>query len=423
MFDILEKPRRVVLVGVQLPSVPDDEFRDSMAELGHLAETLGHEVAATVTQRRATFDPGAYVGAGKLEELRLLVQDGADLLVLDDEVTPSQARNLEKATEADVLDRTAVILEIFHRHARTRAARLQVEMVRLRYMAPRLRELGKGNKDRQRRGTGGRGAGESQMELDRRKIRDRIAEIKDQIASMDEERHTQSARRAGLSRVAIVGYTNAGKSTLMRALTGSDVLVADKLFATLDTTVRHLTPAAHPPILVSDTVGFIKNLPHGLVASFKSTLEEAREASLLLQVVDVSDSAYERQMEVTARVLGEIGAAQVPRFLALNKIDRLGDAAAQADAEARLCARWPEALVLSAKRAADVARLHATIVAFFEKELVEEHLVVPYDRQELRGAIYADCSVVEERYEEGGVVFRVRGHPRVFAALRERLHR
>src|SRR5262245_42546371 len=259
------------------------------------------------------------------------------------EITPSQARNLEKATGAVVMDRTAVILEIFHRHARSRAAKAQVEIVRLQYMAPRLREQGKGA-DRQRGGIGGKGAGESTLELDRRKIRDRIAELTAELTALEDERRTQRARRQDLARVALVGYTNAGKSTLMRALTGSDVYVADQLFATLDTTVRMLVPETRPRILVSDTVGFIKKLPTELVASFKSTLAEALEASLLLQVVDASDPGFERQLEVTAEVLDEIGAGDVPRLLVFNKIDRVGDAGAPA----ALLARWPEAIVVSA---------------------------------------------------------------------------
>src|SRR6185295_2108760 len=242
-------------------------------------------------------------------------------VLVDHDITPSQARNLEKATGVEVLDRTAVILEIFRRHARSRATKAQVEIVRLSYLAPRLREQGKG-RDRQRGGIGGKGAGESGMELDRRKIRDRIAELTAELRGLEEEQSTQRARRRALNRVALVGYTNAGKSTLMRALTGSEVYVADKLFATLDTTVRTLHPETRPRVLVSDTVGFINKLPHGLVASFKTTLDEALEASLLVHVVDAADPAHERQLDVTSQVLAEIGAGDVPRLLVFNKIDR-----------------------------------------------------------------------------------------------------
>ncbi len=278
IIDDDDKPKRAIVAAVQLPDVSDQELGESLTELKRLARTLGLDVVGTVTQRRDAFDAGAYIGTGKREELKALIENGtAEVILVDHELSPSQARNLEKECDCEVFDRTAVILDIFHKHARSRAAKAQVEIVRLKYLAPRLRESGKG-KDRQRGGIGGKGAGESSLELDRRKIRDRIAELQDEIVAMEEERRTQRARRSDLARVALVGYTNAGKSTLMRGLTASDVYVADKLFATLDTTVRALTPESKPKILVSDTVGFIKKLPHGLVASFKSTLDEALEA-------------------------------------------------------------------------------------------------------------------------------------------------
>ena len=408
---------RAVLVAVQRPDVDEAEFTESLTELRRLAKTLGLAVAGTCTQRRAAFEPGTYLGSGKVQELKELVAAGeADTVLVDHEITPSQARNLEKAAGVVVMDRTAVILEIFHRHAQSRAARAQVEIVRLQYMAPRLRDQGAG-RDRQRGGVGGKGAGESHLELDRRKIRDRIAELTAELASLEQERRPQRARRRDLARVALVGYTNAGKSTLMRALTGSEVYVADKLFATLETTVRALVPETRPHILVSDTVGFIKKLPHGLVASFKSTLAEALEASLLAHLVDASDPGHERQLAVTAEVLDEIGAADVPRLLVFNKIDRV-PAEARAEAEAALRERWPDALVMSAKDPADVARLHAVLAAFFARDLVEAELRVPWDRQQLRGEIFAACEVVEERAEPDAAVFRVRGRPGTIDRLR-----
>jgi GTP-binding protein HflX len=414
-FDPDHDPRRAVLAAVQTPDVPDDEMAESLSELGRLAHTLGLTVVDTITQNRASFHPGTYLGSGKVADLKTAVTvHKAGVVLLDHELSPSQARNLEKETGAEVMDRTAVILEIFHRHARSRAAKAQVEIVRLEYMAPRLREAGKG-RDRQRGGIGGKGAGESGMELDRRKIRDRIAELSAELRGLEEEQSTQRARRRTLNRVALVGYTNAGKSTLMRALTGSEVYVADKLFATLDTTVRTLHPETRPRILVSDTVGFINKLPHGLVASFKSTLDEALEASLLVHVIDASDPAHERQLAVTSEVLAEIGAGDVPRLLVFNKIDRAADEAAAA---VHFATRWPEAQVMSARRPDDVAHLRQTLIDFFARHLVEEELRVPYDRQQLRGEIFEHCQVLEERYEEGVVVFRVRADPARLARLR-----
>jgi GTP-binding protein HflX len=440
--EVKDKPRYAVVAAVQLPTVSDVEFEASLTELRELAKTLGYEVVHTFMQKRSSFDTTAYLGIGKRQEIRDFVSyeservesekfgatpDIRDIeaILVDHEISPSQARNLEKDTGCEVMDRTMVILEIFHRNARSRAAKAQVEIARLGYMAPRLREAAKlaGPQGRQRSGVGGRGAGESHTELDRRKIRDRIAELQLEIVAMDAERKTQRARRQerqDLAGVALVGYTNAGKSTLMRALTGSEVLVANKLFATLDTTVRTLYPESVPRVLVSDTVGFIKNLPHGLVASFKSTLDEALDASLLLHVIDASDPGFERQLEVTDKVLEEIGADVVPRIRVFNKIDHVGDAATQAECEVALRAQYPDCVVMSARRPDDVASLHRTIVAFFQQDLVEAELFLPWSAQQLRGGIYTNCQVLEERSDHDGAFFRVRGEPDAVDSLREK---
>jgi GTP-binding protein HflX len=438
--------QKAVLVGVQLPGVDDGEHASSLAELARLAKTLGLAVVGRVTQKRSSLAAAAVVGEGKLKELAEMTggsgvvpsgvpehrrrkredeEEGpagdtkgaaaANVVLIDHDVTPSQARNLERATGAEVLDRAAVILAIFQRHARTREARLQVEIARLAYMAPRLREIG--GADRQSGGIGGKGAGESQIELDRRKVRDRIAELRRELDAIEKESATRrSRRRAAQPTVAIVGYTNAGKSSLMRALTGSDLLVADQLFATLDTTVRALQPETRPRILVSDTVGFIKKLPHDLVASVRSTLQEAREAALLLHVADASDAALAAHIDVTRQVLEEIGAGDVPRMVLLNKVDRVDE-----QGRAALALTYPEAVQLSAKSPADVAALRDRIVAFFERDMVEEELLVPYARQSVVGEIHAACRVLGEAYEEGGARLRVRAHPEVVARLRAAL--
>ncbi len=427
MQEPYQKPTRAIVAAVQLSSVGEVEFEASLTELRQLAKTLGFEVVGRFTQKRAGFDSAAYFGAGKREELRRMREEhSADVVLIDHEISPSQQFSLAKEVGCEVMDRSMVILEIFHRHAASRFARAQVEIARLSYMAPRLREEAKqaGPKDRARSGTGGRSGGESHGELDRRKIRDRITELQKELDGMGLERRTQRERRRereGLARVALVGYTNAGKSTLMRALTGSEALVADKLFATLDTTVRALHPETVPRVLVSDTVGFIKNLPHGLVASFKSTLDEALEASLLLHVVDASDAGFERQLAVTEKVLAEIGAHDVPRLLVFNKIDRAGDALVQAEREAALSARTPGCVVMSAKREGDVARLREAIVAFFQRHLVEAELFLPWSAQKLRGQIFATCTVLEERTDAEGTFLRVRGEPEAVGRLREEL--
>jgi GTP-binding protein HflX len=449
---------RAVLLGVQLPGVTDEEFASSLAELGRLAKTLGLDVVGRVTQRRGRLATGAVVGEGKLQDLAKFtggtgvvptgvpahrrketeveaeardaddeaeddaaspdaVPEGerASVVLIDHDVTPSQARNLERATGAEVLDRTAVILAIFQRHARSREARLQVEIARLNYMAPRLRESG-GGKDRQGGGIGGRGAGESSIELDRRKLRDRVAELRAELASIERDSSTRRKRREQQNTVALVGYTNAGKSSWMRQLTGSGVLVQDKLFATLDTTVRALQPETVPRVLVSDTVGFIKKLPHDLVASFRSTLDEARDADLLIHLVDASDPAFVAQLEVTRDVLREIDATEAPRLLVLNKVDKI-DAATRE----RLAAEWPDAVQLSAKDEGDVAKLRQRIIAFFERDMVEEDLVVPYAKQRVVGEAHSSCRVVAETHDEHGTRLRLRARPEVIAKLRASL--
>jgi len=427
--EVAQKSKRAIVAAVQLSGVNDLEFDASLAELRQLAKTLGFEVVGAFTQKRARFDSAAYFGLGKREELRLLQEErSADVILVDHEISPSQAHNLEKEVGCEVMDRTMVILEIFHRHARSRAARAQVEIARLGYMAPRLREAAKlaGPQGRQRSGVGGRSGGESDRELDRRKIRDRIAELQKELDAMVLERKTQRARRQerqGLARVALVGYTNAGKSTLMRALTGSEALVADKLFATLDTTVRALHPETVPRVLVSDTVGFIKNLPHGLVASFKSTLDEALEASLLVHVVDASDPGFERQLAVTEEVLDEIGAKAVPRLLVFNKIDRAGDEPGQREREAALRAQFPGCIVMSAHREGDIAKLHEAIAAFFQRDLVEAELFLPWAAQKMRGEVFAICKVLEERADGEGVFLRILGEPEAVKRLHEQFGR
>jgi GTP-binding protein HflX len=454
-----------VLVGVHLPDVTDLDFASGMEELERLVSTLGYKTIARVTQVRSHLEAAAVLGEGKLKELGLLTggdgvvassapkkkdkarlrraaetgedDDGSDeseddegdtggddepgdgkkakvaLVAVDHDLSPSQARNLERATGARVLDRTGVIIEIFHRHAKSREARLQVEIARLTYTAPRLRES-PGGKERQR----GRGAGEAALELDRRKIRDRIAELREELAAVQREQDVRRAHRRQARRVALVGYTNAGKSSLMRALTGSDVYVENKLFATLDTTVRVLEPQTRPRILVSDTVGFIKKLPHDLVASFKSTLDEALEASHLLHVVDAADPSWPSQLEVTRDVLEEIGAGDVPSTLVMNKIDKLAPEELR-----RMRARHPEAWFVSAHDPGDVARVREGIIATFEATYAEAEIVVPYDRQAVLSEMHEAGRVEDERYEESGVTVRFRAEPETIARFRTILGR
>jgi GTP-binding protein HflX len=435
--------RRAILVGIQVPSVDDVAHAASIEELGRLVKTLGYEVVGTMSQKRYEIDGGTVLGKGRLVELAAITGGTGvvgsmaiphkskarehekkpdapqiepdprkpEFVIVDHEISPTQARNLERATGAQVLDRSGVIMEIFHRHAHSREAKLQVEIARLKYVSPRLRESLAGGERQQ-----GSGAGESDLDLDRRKIRDRLAELKEQLEGIQRDNDQRRSARRDQLRVALVGYTNAGKSSLMRALTDSEVLVADKLFATLDTTVRALKPETKPRVLVSDTVGFIKKLPHDLVASFRSTLAEAIEASLLLFVVDASDPTHESQLEVSRKVLCEIGAEAVPSRLLLNKIDRVSVAD-----RAALGAKHPDAILLSVKSREDVAALRETIIAFFEAAMVEDQIVLPYAKQGLLGDVYENARVLSEDYNTTCRIMKVRGLPGAIARLRRTL--
>lgn len=441
---------RAILVGIQLPGVDDVAHAASLEELGRLVKTLGYDVVGSISQKRDEMDGTTVLGKGRLEELAEITggtgvvksmapirkskarerfeetddkkphvarsehdpdERPPEFVIVDHDISPNQLRNIERATGAQVLDRTGVIVEIFHRHARSREAKLQVEIARLKYVSPRLRESA---------GSGGRqqgpGSGETDLEIDRRKIRDRLAELKEQLEEIQRDSDERRSARSDQLRVALVGYTNAGKSSLMRALTGSEVLVQDKLFATLDTTVRALQPEAKPRVLVSDTVGFIKKLPHDLVASFRSTLAEALEASLLLFVVDASDPTYESQLEVSRTVLREIGADVVPSRLLLNKIDRVS----KEDREV-LREKHPDAILLSSQSPGDVIALRETIITFFEAAMVEEQLVLPYAQQGLLSDVYANARVLSEDYNETGRIMQVRGLPGAIARLRRTL--
>jgi GTP-binding protein HflX len=382
------------------------------------AEDDAREAAGESADDAAAREPdGAARDASATSDAPLPKEQRAGVVLVDHDLSPSQAKNLENATGAEVIDRSGVILAIFQRHARSREARLQVEIARLQYVAPRLREAALGQ-DRQGGGIGGKGAGESSAELDRRKIRDRIAELRQELAAIERESSTRRKRRGELSKVALVGYTNAGKSSWMRALTGSEVLVQDKLFATLDTTVRALQPETTPRILVSDTVGFIKKLPHDLVASFRSTLDEARECDLLVHVVDAADAAFPSQIAVTREVLADIGADQSPSLLVLNKSDRLSP-----EERARLAAEHPRALLLSSRDRADVARLHAAIAAHFEQDMAEAELVVPYAKSKLVAEAHAHTRVLREAHEADGTHLHLRATPEQLAKLRAQLER
>ncbi len=446
--------QNAVLVGIQLPKMTIEELEESLLELSRLVATLGYNVVGKVTQKRDSEKSPTVLGEGKLVELAQwtggtgkiapsferkktkaeLKREGADhedseiqkikakpiekaqIVIVDNDLSPSQIRNLEGAVGVTVLDRTGVIIEIFSRHAKTRAARLQVEIAKLNYVAPRIREASAGGEDRKAGGIGAKGTGESSAELDKRRIRDRLKELKTELESISNEHKVRRARRQQEATVALVGYTNAGKSSLMRALTGSEVLIADQLFATLDTTIRPLHPETRPKILVSDTVGFIKKLPHDLVASFKSTLDEATNASLLLFVVDSSDGAFRSQLEVTQKVLKEVGAGDIPHILALNKKDLL-----TSEELNDLEKEFPKAVFISTRSAEDLKFLREKIMDFFETDMVDADVFVSYQAEGMIGEIRSRMRILSEAYTEDGVKFRVRGTPEDLSTINRKL--
>jgi len=329
--------------------VPRKSQEDALAELALLTETAGAEVVRIVRQRRDAIHPGTFVSKGKLDELKAMANSGeADLFIFDDDLQPNQVRRLQDELKKKILDRSELILDIFAARARTREAKLQVELAQLEYLLPRLTKMWS-HLSRTGGGIGTRGPGETELETDRRLVRDKISMLKEKMRGVEKERQVQRNRRQKLHRTALVGYTNAGKSTLMNALTKANVLAEDKLFATLDATTRRLVWADGLVTLLSDTVGFVRKLPHHLVASFKSTFEEVVEADLLLHVVDASHPDAGPQIDAVERVLEEIGAGSRRTLLVLNKADRIVDEAALAG----LALQYPGAIITSALRASD----------------------------------------------------------------------
>jgi GTPase len=356
-YEVPRPPRSENAVLVGHAGRDKEHLEASLAELALLADTAGAKVVGTLVQRRGSIHPATFVGKGKLDELKQMVEmTKAELVIFDDDLSPAQVRNLEKAAERKVIDRSELILDIFARRARTRESRLQVELAQLEYTLPRLTGMWK-HLERQAGGIGTRGPGETQLETDRRLVRERIARLKAALESVEKERETQRHRRRREFRTALVGYTNAGKSTLFNALTRSNVFVEDRLFATLDSTTRQMVSRDRDVVLLTDTVGFIRKLPHHLVASFHSTLAEAIEADLLLHVIDAADPDFHRQINAVDGVLDDIlTEPRMPRLLVFNKCDQLDD-----DAVAALRAEHDGCLTLSARTGDGLDALRADL--------------------------------------------------------------
>lgn len=405
---------RVVLAGVWTEGTVTQAER-SMRELALLAETAGSVVLEGVIQRRDSPDPATYLGSGKAQELRAIVVDtGADTVICDGELTPGQLRQLEQVVKVKVVDRTWLILDIFAQHARSREGKAQVSLAQMQYLLPRLRGWGE-SLSRQGGGAGGggsggggvgtRGPGETKIETDRRRIRAQMTKLRRQIAEMAKARTTQRAsrHRSGTPSVAIAGYTNAGKSSLLNRITGAGVLVENALFATLDPTVRKTHTPGGREYTISDTVGFVRHLPHQLVEAFRSTLEEVAEADLILHVVDGSDEAPEDQIAAVREVLAEIDASGVPELIVINKAD-----AADPEVIARLMRREPHSVVVSARTGVGMEDLLAAIERDLPTGLVDVDIEVPYARGDLISRAHRTGEVLSEEHGDAGTRLRAR---------------
>ncbi|WP_067854508.1 GTPase HflX [Nocardia shimofusensis] len=423
---------RVVLVGVWT-SGTSAQAEASMAELAALAETAGSQVLEALIQRRDKPDPATYIGSGKADELRTVVLDtGADTVICDGELTPAQLTALEKVVKVKVIDRTALILDIFAQHATSSEGKAQVSLAQMEYMLPRLRGWGEsmsrqaGGRAGSNGGVGLRGPGETKIETDRRRIRERMAKLRREIREMKTARDTKRARRAGsgVPQVAIVGYTNAGKSSLMNALTGSGVLVQDALFATLDPTTRRAQLDDGREVVFTDTVGFVRHLPTQLVEAFRSTLEEVTGADLLVHVVDGSDADPAGQIkavrEVIAEVIKESGADTAtapPELLVVNKIDAMSPMQ-----RTELRGMLPHAEFVSARTGAGIDRLRARLAEILGDLDVEVGVLLPYTRGDLLARVHADGRILQSEHEEGGTRLRARVPHALAAALAEYAH-
>jgi GTP-binding protein HflX len=397
--------QRAFLVGVELPGMITVESERSLDELALLTDTAGSEPIDRELVRRGRIDPATYIGSGKAEELATLTKAlDIDLVVFDNQLTPAQQRNLQKLFGCDVVDREGLILDIFAQHAHTKVGALQVELALHRYNLPRLRGKGK-SLSQQGAGVLARGPGETKLETDRRRILQRVSKLERELKETVRHRETQrkSRRRSEIPQVSIVGYTNAGKSTLLNALTDAGVLVEDRLFATLDSTVRRLDLPNNRAVLFADTVGFVRRLPHHLVEAFQSTLAEVAEADLLLHVVDGSDEDPAGQIAAVRVVLEEIGAAGVPELIAFNKADLISDQAAS-----RLANLYPDGVLISALKGAGLEQLLVRVGEVLERAMVTLTLEIPYSRGDLVAAAYRLGEVIEEKDDDNGMILEVR---------------
>jgi GTP-binding protein HflX len=406
-FDTVVK-EKALLVGTITRGMDEYDLSDHLDELNMLADTAGAEVVGRVTQKINKINPAFYIGKGKAEQVLSQAEElNVSLLIFDNELSPAQIKNYHKiAKDLKVIDRSALILDIFQKHANTREARTQVDLAYYEYLLPRLTRQWT-HLERQMGGIGTRaGMGETQIEIDRRLIRERISRLKKDLKKIEKERQTQSKKRAEEFRCALVGYTNAGKSTLFNALTGSKVYIQDQLFATLDTTIRHLEISESHKVLLSDTVGFIRKLPHHLVASFRSTLKEVIEANLLLILLDMSSPQIIEHAETIENVLKDLDAQKIPTLFVLNKVDLITDD----NLVLKLQRRFPDSVMISAKSHLRLSELKKRIGGLMEIEYETIDLSFSFDEGKMIAKAQEGVEVIEREWTENGLQLRIRGH-------------
>ena len=408
---------KTILVGIKLPGSPSSS-EILLDELKGLAVTAEYDPVAELTQRLNEINPKTFIGSGKVEELKhAVLHHSPEVVIFDEELSPRQNRELEKILKCRVIDRPWLILEIFSHHARTREAKTQVELARLRYALPRLTKMW-GHLSRQRGGIGMKDVGETQIQLDQRMIRNEIHKLEKKLKQIDREKKTQRKSRQGTFKVALVGYTNVGKSSLMNKLTGANTLVENKLFATLDPTVRKIKKNFPYPVLLSDTVGLINKLPHDLVASFKSTLDEVRDADLLIHVVDISHPEYKNQLQTTDDLLIQMGMDEIEVILVFNKIDSIEDIEILEKAHEK----FPSAVSISCKKNEGIDVLRQKIIIQYEKRLSPYLMELEHSQAGIISQIRKFALIVKEDYKEDRICLSLRLPPGGKAKLKNILN-